>query len=77
MRAVTIELDRPRRLRFDVNALADAEERLGMGLGKIMQQEVVEGQIAVLFDGLPEKKRTQKPPFVHHMPEQHLETRIK
>ena len=39
MRAVTIELDRPRRLRFDVNALADAEERLGMGLGKIMQQE--------------------------------------
>ena len=39
MKTVPIELDKPRRLRFDVNALADAEQSLGMGLGKILGEE--------------------------------------
>lgn len=37
--SVAIELDKPRRLRFDVNALADLEEHLGVGIGKVMEQE--------------------------------------
>lgn len=40
MNYVTIELDKPRRIRFDINALSDAEEALGMGLGAVMQQQV-------------------------------------
>lgn len=34
-RYVTIELDKPRRLRFDLNALAEIEERLGVGIDKL------------------------------------------
>ena len=62
MRAVTIELGRPRRLRFDVNALADAEERLGMGLGRIMQQEASFALLRVLlWAGLKHEDRRLTP----------------
>lgn len=37
--SVSIELDRPRWIRFDVNALADAEEALGgAAIGEVMQK---------------------------------------
>jgi len=38
-RYVEIELDRPRRLRYDINALADLEEALGVGLGAALSGE--------------------------------------
>lgn len=38
-RFVVIELDRPRRLRFDANALADLEGVMGMGLGRMMADD--------------------------------------
>ncbi len=40
MNYVNIELDKPRRIRFDINALSDAEEALGMGLGALMQSQM-------------------------------------
>lgn len=40
-RFVPIELDRPRRLRFDANALADLEGVMGMGLSRIMSEEQI------------------------------------
>jgi len=33
---VEIELDKPRRLRFDVNAIADLEEKLGISFGHLL-----------------------------------------
>lgn len=38
---LTLELDRPRRLRFDFNALADAEEALGKGLAVVLSGDMV------------------------------------
>src|SRR5690606_18855848 len=38
-----------RRLRFDINALADAEMQLGMGLGRFMQQEATFAVLRVLL----------------------------
>jgi hypothetical protein len=53
MNYVNIELDRPRRIRFDVNALSDAEEALGMGLGAVMQTQMGVRMIrALLWAGL-------------------------
>src|SRR5690606_12461338 len=40
MKTVPVELDKPRRLRFDVNALADVEDAMGVGIGAIFQQQV-------------------------------------
>lgn len=34
---VNIELDKPRRLKFDINAFSDAEEALGMSMGAAMK----------------------------------------
>lgn len=48
MKGTTIRLDRERRLKFDANALADTEERLG-GLGKVIQQEASFALIRVLL----------------------------
>ena len=39
MKSVTIQLDRPRRLRFDYNALSDVEEKAGMGIGAILSEQ--------------------------------------
>ena len=36
MRSITIELDRPRRLRYDFNALADLEDKAGVGMGSLV-----------------------------------------
>ena len=33
---VAIELEKPRRLKFDINALSDVEEALGLSLGAVM-----------------------------------------
>lgn len=53
MNYVNIELDRSRRLRYDVNALSDAEEALGMGLGTVMQSQLGIRMIrALLWAGL-------------------------
>jgi hypothetical protein len=53
MNYVNIELDKPRRIRFDVNALSDAEEALGMGLGTVMQSQLGIRMIrALLWAGL-------------------------
>lgn len=40
MNYVNIELDKPRRIRFDTNALCDAEEALGVGIGAMLNQQV-------------------------------------
>lgn len=73
MRAVTIELDRPRRLRFDVNALADAEERLGMGLGRIMQQEASFALLrTLLWAGLRHEDRRLTPEAAGTLLQQHI-----
>lgn len=51
--AVTIELDRVRRIRFDVNAISDAEEILGTSLGRAMQSRAGVREIrALLWAGL-------------------------
>lgn len=34
----TVDLDRERKLRLDFNALADAEEKLGMGVGELFSE---------------------------------------
>ncbi len=53
MKTVPVELDKPRRLRFDINALADLEETLGVGLGAMLQQHVgVRVLRAMLWAGL-------------------------
>lgn len=39
MRYVLIELDRPRRLRYDINALAELEDALGGSLFEAFQQQ--------------------------------------
>lgn len=39
MRYVAIELDRPRRLRFDINSLAELEDVLGGNLFSVFQQD--------------------------------------
>lgn len=62
MKGTTITLDRERRLRYDANALADAEERLGMGLGKIIHQEASFALIRVLlWAGLKHEDRRLTP----------------
>lgn len=45
--------------------------------GKILQQEVLEGLIASLFQEIPEKKAVVKPPFVHHNPSNAMESYVK
>jgi len=53
MNYVNIELDRPRRIRFDTNALCDAEEALGVGIGAMMNQQMGFRAIrALLWAGL-------------------------
>ena len=55
---VNIELDKPRRLRFDINALADAEEELGTGIGKALQMRAGIREIrALLWAGLKWEER--------------------
>jgi len=50
---VSVELDKPRKLRFDINALSDAEEALGVGIGAILQQNLGIRTIrALLWAGL-------------------------
>lgn len=39
-RSVSITLDKPRQLRYDLNAMAEIEERLGVGLDKLDQIEM-------------------------------------
>lgn len=55
---INIELDKPRRLRFDINALADAEEELGTGIGKALQMRAGIREIrALLWAGLKWEER--------------------
>jgi len=49
MRTVLIELDKPRQLRLEANAIADAEEKLGMGFGKIMKAELSIALVRVML----------------------------
>lgn len=53
-KSVTIELDKPRRLRFDLNALADLEGVLGLGIGQIFKEEMIGVRVirALLWAGL-------------------------
>jgi len=52
-KAIDIVLDKPRKLRFDINALSDAEEALGMGLGALMRSQMgVRAIRALLWAGL-------------------------
>lgn len=52
-RYVSVELDKPRRLRFDINAISDAEEELGTGIGKALQMRAGIREIrALLWAGL-------------------------
>lgn len=39
MRTVEITLDKPRKLRYDFNAVADIEEKAKMGIGAIFSEE--------------------------------------
>ena len=55
---INIELDKPRRLRFDINAIADAEEELGTGIGKALQMRAGIREIrALLWAGLKWEER--------------------
>lgn len=49
MKTILIELDRPRQLRLECNAIADAEEKLGMGLGRIIKEEMSFALLRVMF----------------------------
>lgn len=51
-RYVEIELDKPRRLRFDINALADAEEALGGSLASLGEQMGIRPLRALIWAGL-------------------------
>ena len=47
------ELDKPRKLRLETNALSDAEQVLDMGIGRVMQKELGIAMIrALLWAGL-------------------------
>lgn len=39
MRGVDIELDKPRKLRYDFNAVADLEDKGGLGIGAMFTEE--------------------------------------
>ncbi len=55
---MTIELDRPRRLRFDFNSLADAEHVTGAGIGAMLSGELgLRGYRALLWAGLKGEDR--------------------
>lgn len=58
--SVTIQLDRPRRLRFDINNLADADDELRIGLGAILRTGDwrIPDTRTLLFHGLREEDPT-------------------
>ena len=39
MRGIDIELDKPRKLRYDFNAVADLEDKGGLGIGAMFTEE--------------------------------------
>lgn len=52
-KSVSVRLDGERHLRFDINALADAEEALGVGLGQALQSRAGIRELrALLWAGL-------------------------
>ncbi|MTI95179.1 MAG: hypothetical protein FH749_06780 [Firmicutes bacterium] len=62
------------RLRIDINAMADAEERLGMGFGKIMHQELSMSFLRVmLWAGLKWQHRRLTPEKVGGMLQRFVE----
>lgn len=58
--AVTINLDKPRRLRFDINNLADADNELRIGLAAILRTADwrIPDTRTLLFHGLREEDQT-------------------
>lgn len=52
-RAVTIDLDKPRHLRYDLNALVAIEERLGVGIDKLADLDLkTKTTLVMLWGGL-------------------------
>lgn len=50
---------RTRRYRFDLNALADFEQEVGMGFGQLMQMKAAFAMVrALIFSGLKHEDRT-------------------
>jgi hypothetical protein len=61
MQSVEILLDRPRRLRFTMNALSDFEEHARTGIGKMLTEQSLAGLRLALWCGLKWEDRTITP----------------
>jgi hypothetical protein len=61
MRGIEILLDRPRHLIFDINAIAEFEERASKGIGQMLQNQSIAAIRLALWVGLKTEDRTMTP----------------
>ena len=75
MRSKEIQLDRPRKFRYDYNAIADVEEKAGMGIGEMFSAHRVGYHVIrlLVWGGLKWENRGLTVPEVGKMVGKYLE----